>query len=234
MAGMSMCRIGLLLWAALAVCAGRASAQTMIVPHEPPNLGRLQMRLKDYHDCKGNHGCYAADLNYETGQAIRALNRLVRDDGRGAKLAAVLDIDETSLSNYAEIAGADFAYNEQAWDAWVARADAPAIPGTLRFWREAQQLHVAVFFITGRPESQRTATERNLRNQGYLRWDGLVMRSPAEANVPTIEYKAAARRKIAAAGYTIAVNMGDQMSDLKGSPEAQVSVKLADPFYFIP
>ena len=31
----------------------------------------------------------------------------------------VLDIDETSLSNYQELLGADFAYNSTVFDAWV-------------------------------------------------------------------------------------------------------------------
>lgn len=234
MAGMSWCVVRLLLFAGLAGWVRVAAAQTLIVPHELPNLGQLQQELRDYHDCKGHRGCYATDLNREATQAMAALDRLVRDDGPGEKLAVILDIDETSLSNYAEIDAADFAYSADAWNAWVDKATAPAIPGTLRLWQEAEKLHVAVFFITGRPESQRAATERNLRSQGYTRWDGLVMRSQAQANTPTTEYKSAARRKIAAAGYTLAVNVGDQMSDLNGGSRAQVSVKLSDPYYYIP
>ena len=40
--------------------------------------------------------------------------------------------------------------------------------------------------------------------------------------------------QIAAQGYTLALNVGDQWSDLKGKPEAEFSVKYPDPFYFIP
>lgn len=211
-----------------------ARAQTLVVPRELPNLGKLQIELEHYHDCTGNYGCYATDLDRETAAAAADLDRLVRQNRAGARLAVVLDIDETSLSNYAEIAQADFAWNQQQWNAWVQQAAAPAIPGTLRFYREAEKLGVAVFFITGRPESQRAATEKNLRNQGYTVWTGLTLRSAAEAHTPTIAYKSAARQKIAAAGYRIAVNIGDQMSDLNGSPRAQVSIKLSDPFYYIP
>lgn len=211
-----------------------AWSQTLIVPRELPNLGRLQLELQQYHDCKGNDGCYTTDLDRETATATRELERMVRQDRSDAKLAVVLDIDETSLSNYAEIVHADFAYNQQEWDAWVDRSAAPAIPGTLRFYHEAQKLGVAVFFITGRPESQRAATEENLHSQGYSSWTGLTLRAPAEAHTPTIAYKSAARQRIVAAGYRIAVNLGDQMSDLEGSPQAEVSVKLSDPFYYIP
>lgn len=211
-----------------------AGAQTVLAPKEPPNLGKLRIELEQYHDCKGNDGCYTADLNGETAKAIRELDRLARQSRPGTKLAVVLDIDETSLSNYAEILQADFAWNRDAWNQWVQQAAAPAIPGTLRLYQEAQKLGVAVFFITGRPESQRAATEKNLRSQGYAHWAGLVLRSPAQANTPTTIFKSAARRKIVAAGYRILVNMGDQMSDLNGSPQAEVSIKLSDPFYYIP
>jgi acid phosphatase len=211
-----------------------APSQTVIVPRELPNLGKLQTELTQYHDCKGNYGCYPTDLNREADTAIAALDRIVRQHRRGSRLAVVLDIDETALSNYEEIVQAGFAYNAGQWNRWVEQASAPAIPGTLRFYRDAQKLGVAVFFITGRPESQREATEKNLRSQGYTQWTELVLRTPAEAQTPTTLYKSGARQKIAAAGYRIAVNMGDQMSDLNGSPQAEVSVKLSDPFYYIP
>ena len=211
-----------------------AHAQTVLLPKEPPNLGQLQLELKDYHDCKGTHGCYPADLNRETATAMAQLDRLARTRRPGDKLAVVLDIDETSLSNYSEILQADFAYDHAVWDQWVDQASAPAIPGTLRFYRAAEELGVAVFFITGRPESQRGATEKNLRSQGYTHWAGLTLRTPAEAKTPTTAFKSAARQRIVAEGYRIAVNMGDQMSDLNGTPQAEVSVKLSDPFYYIP
>ncbi|HEX3663046.1 MAG TPA: HAD family acid phosphatase [Acidobacteriaceae bacterium] len=226
-----------MLFVCLAVAGFSAGAQTVLIPQEPPNLGRLETKLRAYHDCTGDHGCYTTDLNRETAEATDALERLVRANrasAHPARLAVVLDIDETSLSNWAEIDQADFAYNAAVWNRWVEEAQAPAIPGTLRFYREAERLHVAVFFITGRPESQRAATEKNLRDQGYKQWNGLVLRSAAELKLTADVYKAAARGRIVASGYRIAVNVGDQRSDLAGAPRAEVSVKLSDPFYFIP
>jgi len=216
------------------VLAATAAAQSISVPRELPNLGKLRLELEAYHDCRGPHGCYAHDLNDETAIAIAELQRAVRMNRGGAKLAVVLDIDETSLSNYTELLRSDFGYNAQAWNQWVGEADAPAIPGTLRFYREAEKLGVAVFFITGRPESARAATEANLRRVGYTQWAGLTLRSADEANAPTTAYKSAARQRIVEAGYRIAVNVGDQMSDLRGTPQAEFSVKLSDPFYYIP
>lgn len=230
-------RVGWAILIGLAAAGFPAIAQTTLIPHEPPNLGQLETRLVAYHDCTGHNGCYKSDLNRETAQAISALQSLARTYQASAhpeKLAVVLDIDETALSNWAEIRQADFAYNTVAWNRWVEEAQAPAIPGTLRFYREAERLHVAVFFITGRPENQRAATEKNLMEQGYAQWKGLMLRSALEAKWTAAAFKAAERRKIVAAGYRIAVNVGDQMSDLSGAPQAEVSVKLSDPFYFIP
>jgi predicted secreted acid phosphatase len=50
----------------------------------------------------------------------------------------------------------------------------------------------------------------------------------------TAVYKASERQKIVAAGYTLVMNVGDQWSDLDGSPRAAINVKLPNPFYYLP
>ena len=199
-----------------------------------PNLGTLKTELKAYHDCTCPCGCYAHDLDAQADRAIAFLRRRAAHRRPGEKLALILDIDETTLSNYQEEVGADFANNAAAFDAWVKTAQAPAIPGTLRIYKEAQRLGVSIFFITGRSETERAATERNLRAQGFDKWQQLEMRPADHGSETTADYKAAARAQIAASGYTLALNVGDQWSDLKGKPEAEYSVKYPDPFYFIP
>jgi hypothetical protein len=92
---------------------------------------------------------------------------------------------------------------------------------------------VSIIFITGRGEAQRAATEQNLRAQGFDNWKLLVMR-PDQDSQTIGAFKAVARGQIAAAGYTLALNVGDQWSDLKGEHEAEYSVKYPDPYYFIP
>jgi len=205
-----------------------------------PNLDLLKKEIKEYHDCTCKCGCYAHDLDVQADRAIAFLRRRVAGrHGQGKrdskeKLAMVLDIDETSLSNYPEMVKADFAYDSKAFDAWVKSAQGQAIPGSLRLYREAQRLGVSVFFITGRPEAERDATERNLKEQGYRDWQGLTLRRASTAGESTEAYKSAARAEIAAQGYRIVLNVGDQWSDLRGKPEAEFSVKYPDPFYFIP
>jgi len=204
------------------------------------NLDTLKKQVKEYHACTCRCGCYTKDLDYQADRAIAflrgraAANKQFADGKPTQKLALVLDIDETTLSNWEEMQKADFAYDSKAFNAWVETAAAPAIPGTLRLYNEAQRLGVSVFFLTGRPEEQRAATERNLRSQGFDKWQELILRTPEQKSLSATLYKAAERSTIVARGYTIVESVGDQWSDLKGKPEAEYSVKYPNPFYFIP
>jgi acid phosphatase len=223
-----------LLLAPLAVAAQTVPPSHLSLPQEPtPNLGRLKTKLLAYHDCTALT-CYSPSLNHQADVAIAWLRHRVVTASPGEKLALVLDIDETSLSNWDEEKSGDFGYVTSDWDAWVNSKQAPAIPGTLRVFNEARSRGVAVFFITGRGEAQRTATADNLRAAGYKDWAGLALRGPHPKDEFTTTYKSGERRKIVNAGYTIILNIGDQLSDLNGRPQAEYSVKLPNPFYFIP
>jgi acid phosphatase len=207
----------------------------LLQPQEPaPNLGKLKLRLLAYHDCKGNQGCYETDLNHQSDLAIAFLDRRAARAKTGEKLALVLDIDETSLSNWAVEKQDDFGYISKDWNDWVSEKKAPAIAGTLRLYNDALKHGVAVFFITGRGEAQRAATAENLKTAGYHDWAGLALRGPHPATQTTTEYKSGERQKIVDAGYKIILSVGDQISDLNGTPQAELSVKLPNPFYYIP
>lgn len=231
----------------LALCPFAPLAQQPAVAHRPQpvfstdaaaerieNLDTLKTELKQYHDCTCKCGCYAHDLDAQAGRAIAFLRRRAERRKTGEKLALVLDIDETTLSNYPELLKLDFGFNKAAFDAWAISASAPAIPGTLRLFQEARRLGVAVFFITGRTQDETDATARNLRAQGFNGWQQLTLRNPEQAKQTAGVYKSAIRAGIVAQGYTLALNVGDQWSDLKGAPEAEYNVKYPDPFYFIP
>jgi acid phosphatase len=198
------------------------------------NLDVLKATMKQYHDCSCTCGCYAHDLDAQADQAIAYLRRRAARKQANEKLALVLDIDETSLTNYEELLQSGFNYTKRDWDTWVESAKAPIIPGTLRLYKEAQKLGVGVFFITGRQESQRAVTESNLLAQGYSNWQGLILRPASAAKQSTSAYKSSMRAQIQKQGYRVVLNVGDQWSDLKGAPEAEFSVKYPDPYYLIP
>jgi acid phosphatase len=209
-------------------------ARTLASNEHVENLGTLKLKLQRYYACTCDCGCYAKELDHQAQAAIDFLDRRAAHKGPAEKIALVLDIDETALSNYREMAAEDYGYIPKDFDAWEDSAEATAIPGTLRLYQEAQKLGVTVFFITGRGEAHRAATEQNLKSQGYTNFAGLTLRAPTQAKESTIEYKSGARKTIVDAGYRIVLNVGDQFSDLKGLPAAEYSVKLPNPFYYLP
>lgn len=212
-----------------------ASRVSVYAPAERiTNFDALKKQLRQYHECTCACGCYAKDLDHQANRAIAVLRARAAHRRPQEKLALVLDIDETALSNYEEMSKAGFAYDSAVFDAWIKSAKAPVIPGTLRLFQEAQRLNVSVFFITGRSDAERDATERNLREQGYQNWQQLYTRSPAQASEPMQVFKSSARAVIAAQGYRMVLNVGDQWSDDKGEPQAEFFIKYPDPYYFIP
>lgn len=219
----------------ISLAAQTASQIAPVAPGESvSNLDTLKAEARQYHDCTGQHGCYAGDLDRQADLAIAFLRERATHRAPGEKLAVVLDIDETTLSNWEEMNKADFAYDNTAFNKWVEEGKAPAIPGTLRLVKEAQKLGIGIVFLTGRPESQRAVTERNLRAQGFDGWQQLILRQPAQAKDTALVYKSAERTKLVAQGYKLVLNVGDQWSDLRGEAVAEFSVKYPDPFYYIP
>ncbi len=234
-------RLSLLLMLAVPIVVAQQPHTAPVAPSENiPNLGpllhkvnTLKWELRQYHACTCTCGCYSKDMDLEANRAFDFLEaRALRRDNQ--KLALVLDIDETTLSNWNEMSSANFEFDSKTFDAWVESAQAPAIQGTLRIYSAAQRLGVRVFFLTGRPEAERASTESNLRLQGFGTWQQLILRKPEQARMTALAYKSRERAKIAAAGYRIILNVGDQWSDLRGEPQAELSVKYPDPFYFIP
>ncbi|HEY2466401.1 MAG TPA: HAD family acid phosphatase [Terracidiphilus sp.] len=215
-------------------------AESVAASESIPNLGplleranALKVELRRYQTCSCTCGCYAKDLDIESDRAIDFLHTRAAHRRGSEKLALVLDIDETTLSNWAEMDDANFEYNSREFNAWIESAQAPAIPGTLQLYNEARKLGVAVFFLTGRPESQRAATEANLRLRGFGEWQQLIMRNAEQKDETALVFKSGERRKIIAAGFRVVLNVGDQWSDLRGAPEAEYSVKYPDPVYFV-
>jgi acid phosphatase len=224
------------------VAAARATAEaaaadpSVLVAAEPmENFGVARYRLEDYADCVGTGGCYWADVDAQAKRAEMALDGLVAGRKAGERLALVLDVDETSLSNYCEMKREDYGFLATMFNAWEVSSEADiALPGTLRLFHRARAAGVEVFFITGRPGEQKAATAKNLEAAGYKGWKGLSLREGPQKNMATVEYKSQERKKIVDAGYRIVMSVGDQWSDLNGDARAEISVKLPNPFYYLP
>jgi hypothetical protein len=214
---------------------GARNAGAMLADEPMANFGVERYKLEAYGECVGEGGCYWADLDAQYKRAEKELQVEAAAAKGGAKLAVVMDIDETTLSSYCEMKRESFGYIGPMFNAWVVSPEAAvAIPGALRLFDEARADGFAVFFITGRPGTQTEATSRNLEAAGFHGWSGLALRVGDETTMPTIQYKSLERKRIVDKGYRIVMSIGDQWSDLLGEPKAEVSVKLPNPFYFLP
>lgn len=223
--------------------AEQGSSNVRMLPsHEPfENIATVRYKLRDYYDCTDRTVCYWTDVDAQLLRAEELLETSAGQRKHGEKLALVLDIDETSLSSYCEEIREDFGYLHKPFEDWIISSDADIpIPGTVRLTKRAHALGIDVFFITGRKESQRAATESNLRAAGYDHWRHLSLVQPDVAYASStayhsaIPYKSLERQKILDAGYRIVLNVGDQWSDLQGTAQAEHSVKLPNPFYYLP
>ena len=212
-----------------------APSQTATVSTDVPNLYEAQRQVDEYI----RSGRYDKDVAKVTTAARAWLEERAKT---AVKPAIVLDIDETSLSNWpayrvngwARIVngGCDLAQGPCGLRAWQAFGQSQAIPATLALARRARELGVAVFFISGRPASLRQATEHNLREQGY-EWTDLILQPVGAHFASAVDFKAPERRKITEQGYTIVLSLGDQESDLKGG-YAERTFKLPNPVYYLP
>jgi acid phosphatase len=207
------------------------------------NVGDAKAQAKAYH-APGIDGSLS---HYQRDQAAvgeAAIAYVTQRAASVAKPAIVLDIDETSLDNWLEIAANDFGYipdGECDLDrhmacgvkAWEGSKRAPAIASTLNLFKVARRLGVAVFFITGRNETLRVATEDNLKRAGYDGWTQVVMETAGAHPPSAADFKAPERARIVMRGYTVLANVGDQPSDLAGG-YAERSFLMPNPFYRIP
>lgn len=199
---------------------------------EPVNLSQLKIEIKQYHDS----GTYEKELSHEITEATRYLVQRAEANAKREqpqKLAIVLDIDETSVSNHNFIIERDFADDRAKIHQTWSDANAPAIESTLSLYRTALREHVAVFFVTGRGEIFQQTTAKNLKAAGYNEWSGLYLKPNDYKQPSIIPFKTQARADITKKGYTIIESIGDQNSDLVGG-YAEKTFKLPNPYYFVP
>ena len=126
--------------------------------------------------------------------------------------AVIVDVDETVLDNsrfQAELVLRQIAYTSEAWQAWVDRAEAGAVPGAVEFLTYASRRGVHVFYITNRRQPEKTGTITNLQKLGFP--------AVSEETVMIREQGANAskelRRKTVASHYRIVLLVGDNLND---------------------
>jgi predicted secreted acid phosphatase len=215
-----------------------AAREPRLPPIEEPavNIDKHKKQLRAYHA-----GNYNDDIELVFQDALAYVERQ-RENVKWP--AIVLDIDETSLSNWPNIDADDFGFIKSGmcslkstfpcgFDAWILKGRAPKIDATLVFFNAVRAKHIAVFFVTGRRDSQRAVTIRNLRRAGFKGWTGLRTRPDDDNEKSIVGFKSGERARIERDGYEIIASIGDQQSDLDGG-HLKCPFKVPNPYYFIP
>jgi hypothetical protein len=153
--------------------------------------GATAMAARPKRDGIPSYAQWKADVGRVMEPAIPWLQtRLTRG---GARLAVVLDVDNTALET---------SYH-------------PSQPNrpvrALAEW--AHRHHVAVLFATARGARGYDSTLRQLRAAGYP-VDALCTRQPGDAGAAATKQRC--RRQYTDAGYTITENIGNRPADLEG------------------
>ncbi|HZC70171.1 MAG TPA: HAD family acid phosphatase [Jatrophihabitans sp.] len=164
--------------------------------------------------------------------------------------AVLFDVDDTTLNTFSYEIYSNFVFNPATNAAFVNACLGatgcvfPAVPHMVDLEHYAEAEGYSVFFLTGRPITQRDGTVANLTDAGYdLNGANLYLKDASGATEPwlspcaptctTIQYKSLTREHIESLGFNIVGNFGDQFSDLSGG-FAVNTFKLPNPMYFLP
>lgn len=221
-------RLLIVLWISSPALLGQTNSRpaNSLASLEPENHAIVVDRLIRYHDS----GEYDREIRDVVDDARDYLEARVKRASKDEKLAAVFDIDETSLSNWDVLSGCGFcSYPSQL--KLYPNAQGTAIVPVLELFNYARKNGIAVFFITGRQNAQRDATIKNLTDVGYSGWADLIMQ-PDGNKQPARVFKSQERQEIENKGYRIVFNIGDQASDLAGCCAERI-FKLPNPFYLV-
>ncbi len=174
--------------------------------------------------------------NYLTRPRVRGTNTFQ------TKAAVVFDVDDTTLNTFSYEIYSNFVYNPTSNAAFVNGGVFRAVPHMVGLEHYAEAHGYSVFFLTGRPETQRTGTIANLTQEGYdVQSSKVYLKdytvdtwlSSCAPSCSTIQYKSLTRAHIESLGYDIVANFGDQYSDLTGG-FADQTFKLPNPMYYLP
>jgi predicted secreted acid phosphatase len=203
---------------ALAAClllAAVASAATNRTPDTPDQL-------------RAGKAAYEKGITARFVKATTLLDAQLKKHPK--KPTVVLDIDETTMSNWGCLDAVDFQLSGLA--TCVVQSKSVAFPAAKTFIKHARAKRVAIAFITGAPQAACALRQKNLIAQGIKKPFTLTCRPPSDTADTVVPYKAAARKALEKKGATIVLNIGDQQSDLDGGHAAKV-LRLNNPIYTI-
>jgi len=198
------------------------------LPKEPANLGLLKEEIIKYHDS----GAWDRATACVVEEAKKTLKKYLPVGKK--PLAVVFDIDEAILTSWELMRTLDFGYNHDRYKEWELAAKSKPIEPMQDLYAFVKDNGFTTFFITGRRENERAATERNLQETGFGGWKELFLKPMDYKGTTASDYKSKAREAIREMGYTIVASFGDQASDFSGDPKALHNFKISNPVYIVP
>ncbi len=245
--------IGVGVIAAAALTVGGAAVATSAASgptraSQIPNLTNVKNDIKAYYGDAGSHdpsttSAYAKEVGKVEKLVSSTIRYQVRTHPKPTNRAIVFDVDDTTLSTYRYESLHDFGYDPVVNNDYIQNIGMPGVFGMAAVADLAVKKGYTVYYLTGRPETQRGATLRDLTAAGYPGVDTghLFMRNktappaylPCEPTCTTIQYKSLTRKYIDTTGVRITIDVGDQYSDLKGGYAGR-TFKVPNPMYYLP
>ncbi|CAL5084716.1 unnamed protein product [Urochloa decumbens] len=181
-------------------------------------------------------GQYHRDVGSVADQAAAYAAQLVVAPAGDGLDAWVFDVDDTCLSNQPYYQANQFgAYDPVAFRMWASRGICPGIPAVQWLFQTLKGRGFRIFLVTGRDEETlATSTTANLAAAGFSGYDRLIMRGALYRGQSSVAFKSAVRKQLAAEGYRLRGNVGDQWSDLQGDCVGDRVFKVPNPMYFVP
>lgn len=158
-----MSRSAVVLLLALAACAPRQSAAPVTAEPAGPRLPDEVQWVRN----SAEHEAIFRQIFRAAGEALRER----ATNARPGTWATVLDADETSIDNSEferDLALATEPYDENAWNDWVRRKEATALPGAVEYVRLARGLGGRVIIVTNRAAEVCDETRENLNAVGIV------------------------------------------------------------------
>ncbi len=160
---------------------------------------------------------YRAAVFSTYAQASRRLEELAQ--GREAGTWAVaLDADETVISNslyQKELADAGVPHSRKRWNVWVARREAPPLPGARTFLERVHALGGKIAIVTNRRQANCAHTEANFHAQ-ELPFDVILCRKVTGEKEPRWEKVEQGKTHAGLPPLPILLWLGDNIRDFPG------------------
>ena len=188
------------------------------------NLRTSKDIVKDYYESGG----YDKELDEVIADAKQKFSKVEIKENS----VVIFDVDETVLNNYGLAKQMDFGYVYDLNKKWNEELKAPAIKQTQDLYFYLLNRGFKIIFLTGRNSNEYDVTYKNLIQTGYTVFDTLITQREDEQNLKTQQFKSTKRAELAAQGYEIVGNIGDQWTDLNG-PYSGIQIKIPNYLYEI-